>query len=328
MLRYITRRVIIAIPTLIVVSFIAYLLIELPPGDYLSAYIANLEASGEQVDQAEIAALRLRYGLGSPIYVRYYKWMKGIILEGDFGMSFEWNQPVSKMIWSRLFLTFVITSSTLIFQWIVAFPIGIYSATRQYSIGDYVFTFLGFVGLGIPNFMIALVLLWLGYSYFGADLSGLLSTQFVDAPWSMAKVLDLLKHLWIPLIVLGTAGTAGLIRTMRANLLDELNKPYVVTARAKGLTESRLLWKYPVRVALNPFVSTVGWSLPGLISGATIVSVVLSFPTTGPLMLRALRSQDMYLAGSFLLMLSVLTVLGTLISDILLAMLDPRIRYE
>lgn len=328
MLRYMMRRILIAVPTLVVISFLAYLLIELPPGDYLSAYVANLEASGELVDQAEIAALEKRYGLDSPIYVRYLKWMGGILLEGDFGMSFEWNQPVSKMIWSRLLFTVVITLSTLIFQWIVAFPIGIYSATRQYSIGDYFFTFLGFVGLGIPNFMIALVLLWLGYSYFGADFSGLFSKEFVDAGWSVAKVVDLFKHLWIPLIVLGTGGTAGLIRTMRANLLDELNKPYVVTARAKGLTEGRLLWKYPVRVALNPFVSTVGWSLPSLVSGATIISVVLSFPTTGPLLLRALRSQDMYLAGSFLLMLSVLTVVGTLISDILLAWLDPRIRYE
>jgi peptide/nickel transport system permease protein len=244
------------------------------------------------------------------------------------GQSFDWNQPVSKLIWSRILLTFTVSVATMIFTWIVAFPIAIYSATHQYSVGDYIASFIGFVGLGVPNFLIALILLWLGFAYFGADLSGLFSEEFVDAPWSFARVLDMIKHLWVPLIVLGTSGTAGLIRTTRANLLDELRKPYVITARAKGLQERRLLLKYPLRVALNPFISGIGYVLPGLVSGATIISVVLNLPTTGPLLLRALMSQDMYLAGSFMMMLSTLTVVGTLISDIMLGWVDPRIRYE
>ena len=326
MLQYIGRRILLLIPTLIVVSMIAFIIIELPPGDYLTAYVANLAAGGDTVDEDQLAALNKRFGLDRPLYLRYLKWMWNL-LHGDFGLSFEWNRPVAKLLWDRLLLTFVITFSTLIFTWIVAFPIGIYSATHQYSIGDYFFTFLGFIGLGIPNFMIALVLMWVGHSYFGIEVGGLFSSEFSGAPWSLAKFVDMLKHLWVPLIVLGTSGTAGLIRTMRANLLDELRKPYVITARAKGVREIKLLLKYPVRVALNPFISTVGWSLPGLISGATIISVVLSLPTTGPLLLRALMSQDMYLASSFIMLLSFLTVIGTLISDILLAWLDPRIRY-
>jgi peptide/nickel transport system permease protein len=243
-------------------------------------------------------------------------------------MSFEWNKPVNELIWERLALTVVISFSTLMFTWIVAFPIAIYSATHQYSAGDHLFSFMGFIGLGVPSFMIALILLWLGFRYFRTDLSGLFSEEYAEASWSFGKVVDLLKHLWLPLFVLGLGGTAGLIRTTRANLLDELRKPYVTTARAKGLAERKLLFKYPVRVALRPFVSTVGWALPGLVSGGTIVSVVLSLPTAGRFYLRSLMTQDMYLAGTFVMMFCILTVIGTLLSDILLAFVDPRIRYE
>jgi peptide/nickel transport system permease protein len=325
MLAYIAKRILYFIPTLIVISIVSYFVIELPPGDYLTSYLAALEAQGEIVDQSTIDALKQRYGLDQPVYMRYLKWMWNL-LHGDMGQSFEWNQPVSKLIWDRLLLTVVLSFTTMIFIWIVAFPIAIYSATRQYSAGDYFFTFLGFVGLGVPNFMIALILLWIAFRYFGADLTGLFSEEYIDAPWSAAKVGDLLKHIWVPLVVLGTGGTAGTIRTTRANLLDELGKPYVTTARAKGVKESRILLKYPLRVALNPFISGIGYILPGLVSGSTIISVVLNLPTTGPLLLRALMSQDMYLAGSFLMMLSVLTVIGTLISDVLLGWVDPRIR--
>ena len=327
MLQYVGRRIVLLIPTLLVVTIISFILIQLPPGDYLTTYIASLEAGGLVIQEDEIAALKMQYGLDQPIYMQYFKWMAGIS-RGDFGMSLEWQRPVSELIWDRLLLTFVLSLSTILFSWSLAIPIGIYSATNQYSLLDYLFTFIGFIGLGTPGFMLALILMWIAYSYLGISVGGLFSRDFVDAPWSMAKVVDLLKHIWIPLIILGMRGTAGLIRTMRANMLDELRRPYVVTARAKGLKERDVIFKYPVRVAMNPFVSTVGWTLPRLISGSTIVSVVLSLPTTGPLLLRALRNQDMYLAGSFLLILSTLTVIGTLLSDLMLAWLDPRIRYE
>lgn len=313
------------IPTLLGISLITFLVIELPPGDYVTAHVANLAAGGDVVEQEMLDAFRKQYGLDLPVHQRYVHWLSNVV-QGDFGRSFEWNMPVSELIWERLALTLVLTISTLLFTWVSGFIIGVYSATRQYSIGDYFFTAFGFIGLGLPNFMIALVLLWVAFSSFGVNLSGLFSQEYQTAPWSAAKVIDMLKHLWIPMLILGTAGTAGMARTMRANLLDELQKPYVETARAKGLKEGRLVLKYPVRVALNPFISTAGWSLPALISGATIVSVVLSLPTTGPLLLRALMNQDMYLAATFLMMLSVLTVIGTLISDIILAWSDPRIR--
>jgi peptide/nickel transport system permease protein len=313
------------IPTLLGISLITFLVIELPPGDYVTAHVANLAAGGDVVEQEMLDAFRKQYGLDLPVHQRYVRWLSNVV-QGDFGRSFEWNMPVSELIWERLALTLVLTISTLLFTWVSGFIIGVYSATRQYSIGDYFFTAFGFIGLGLPNFMIALVLLWVAFSSFGVNLSGLFSQEYQTAPWSAAKVIDMLKHLWIPMLILGTAGTAGMARTMRANLLDELQKPYVETARAKGLKEGRLVLKYPVRVALNPFISTAGWSLPALISGATIVSVVLSLPTTGPLLLRALMNQDMYLAATFLMMLSVLTVIGTLISDIILAWSDPRIR--
>lgn len=325
MLQYIVRRILYIVPTLIAISIISFVVIELPPGDFLTSYISRLEMEGESIDQSEVEALKQFYGLDQPLYVRYFKWVWQAI-QGNFGISFEWNLPVSELIWERLALTVVISFATLIFTWILALPIGIYSATHQYSLPDYIFTFFGFIGLAVPNFMIALVLLWVAFSSFGVSLSGLFSEEFIEQGWSWAKVWDMMKHLWVPLVVLGTSGTAGLIRTMRANLLDELRKPYVTTARAKGLKERKVILKYPVRVALNPFVSTIGYILPRLVSGSTIISIVLSLPTTGPLFFKALMSQDMYLAGTFVFMLSVLTVIGTLISDILLGWLDPRIR--
>jgi peptide/nickel transport system permease protein len=328
MLSFIARRILYMIPTFIAVSIVAFIIIQLPPGDYLTTLVASMASQGETVDPAALEALRARYGLGEPMIVQYFKWMSNIFLRGDFGQSFEWNQPVIDLIWSRLTLTFLLSLSTLLFVWAVALPIGIYSAVRQYSMGDYVFTFFGFLGLAIPNFLLALVLMYIAFKYFNQSVGGLFSPEYQDAAWTWAKVKDMLSHLWIPMVIIGTAGTASLIRVMRANLLDELHKPYVVTARAKGLPEWQLTMRYPVRVALNPFVSTIGWVLPALISGEAIVSIVLSLPTTGPLLLRSLMSQDMYLAGSFILMLSTLTILGTLLSDILLALLDPRIRLE
>lgn len=327
MLQYISRRIVVMVPTLFAISVVTFIIIQLPPGDFLTSLVAGMAAQGETVNQAAIEALREHYGLGQPVYVQYAKWIWGV-LHGDFGQSFEWNRPVSALIWDRLGFSFALSFCALLFTWAVAFPIGIYSAVRRYTKGDYFFTFLGFIGLSIPNFLVALVLMYVSFKVFNQSVGGLFSPEYVEAPWSFNKVADLLQHLWIPIVIIGTSHTAGLIRIMRANLLDELHKPYVVTARAKGLSEPRLLLKYPVRLALNPFVSTVGWSLPGLVSGEAIIAVVLSLPTTGPLLLRALQSKDMYLAGSFILMLSILTVIGTLISDILLAWLDPRIRYQ
>ena len=326
MVAYVVRRILMIIPTLLIVSILCFILIQLPPGDYLESQIMNMAQSGQEVDEATIAALKLRYGLDRPMYEQYLRWAGNILLHGDFGRSFEWNKPVSELIWERLLWTFTISFGSLLFTWAVAFPIGVYSATHQYSLVDYVATFLGFLGRATPDFLLALVLMWAGYTFFGANMGGLFSAEYERAPWSLAKFADLLGHLWVPLVVLGTGGTAGLIRTLRANLLDELRKPYVLAARAKGLSETWLIWKYPVRIAINPFISSVGGVLPSLISGSSIVSVVLSLPTTGPVMLRALLSQDMYLAGSFLMMLTVLALLGTLLSDMLLAVLDPRIR--
>lgn len=327
MFSYILRRLLYMIPTLFIISLISFIIIELPPGDYMTAYMATLASTGTQASQDQIAAMRQLYGLDQPLVIRYVKWVWRL-LQGDMGISFEWNRPVSSLIWERLTLTFVLSFLTIIFIWIVAFPIGIYSAVRQYSLADYIFTAFSFIGLGLPNFMIALVLLWIAFDRWGIALTGLFSQEYVEAPWSFAKFMDMMKHMWVPVIVLGTGGTAGLIRTLRANLLDELNKPYVVSARANGLSEWRLLFKYPVRIAINPFISTIGWYLPQLVSGSIIVAVVLGLPMTGPLLLNALLNQDMYLAGSFIMMLSVLTVIGTLISDILLAWLDPRIRFD
>jgi peptide/nickel transport system permease protein len=328
MFQFLLRRLLYMIPTLIAISIVAFVIIQLPPGDFLTTMVASMAAQGEDVDSTALQALTDQYGLGQPVHIQYLKWMQGIVLRGDFGDSFGWNKAVSDLVWSRLALTFVLSLASLLFVWVVAFPIGIYSAVKQYSVGDYVATFFGFLGLAIPNFLLALILMYIAFKYFNQSVGGLFSPEYQEAPWSWGKVADLFAHLWVPVVIIGTAGTASLIRIMRANLLDELRKPYVVTARAKGLPEWRLLFKYPVRVALNPFVSTVGWVLPTLVSGAAIVSIVLSLPTTGPLLIRALQQQDMYLAASFIMLLSILTVIGTLVSDLLLAWLDPRIRME
>jgi peptide/nickel transport system permease protein len=328
-LTFVIRRIALMVPTLVLISIVTFVIIQLPPGDFLTTYVTNLSAQGEQVDPAELAALRARYGLDQPLTTQYVTWIWGILSEGDFGRSFEWNRPVSEMIADRLPLTIVFMAATVVFTWVIAFPIGLYSAIRQYSITDYIATTVGFLGLAIPNFLLALALMWVGLNVFGqSSVGGLFSPEYQDAAWNLGKVLDLMGHLWVPMVVLGTAGTAGLIRILRANLLDELRKPYVVAARARGMPERRLLLRYPMRVALNPFVSTIGWVLPVLIGGEVIVSSVLSLETTGPLLLSSLQSQDMYLAGSIILLVSVMTVVGTLISDLLLAWLDPRIRHR
>jgi peptide/nickel transport system permease protein len=327
MLAYILRRLLLALGTVWVISMIAFMIIQLPPGDYVTSYIAQLMATGTLVTQDEAENLRIQYGLNQPIYVQYAKWL-WLVLQGNFGVSMEWRRPVMEVIGDRLLLTVLLALAAVIFTWILAIPIGIYSAARQYSVGDYVATFIGFIGLAVPNFLLALVIMYLAFAYFGASIGGLFSTEYQDAPWSLARVWDLLKHLWVPAIILSTAGTAQLVRIMRANLLDELRKPYVVTARAKGLSELKTILKYPVRVALNPFISTIGYTLPYLVSGSIIVSIVLSLPTVGPLLLKALIAQDMFLAGTIVLMLGLMTVIGTLISDILLVWIDPRIRLE
>lgn len=328
MTAFIARRLFYMLVTVAAISVMTFIIIQLPPGDYVTAMVAQLNLQGTTVDAADMAAMRARYGLDDPIHVQYWKWISNIIFVGDFGYSLEWRRPVSDLLWNRLGLTFVLALITLLFIWAISLPIGIYTAVRKNTVGDYIATFLGVLGLAIPNFLFALVLMYISFSYFDTGIGGLFSPEYENAAWSWGKLIDLGSHLIIPTIVLGTSGTASLIRILRANLLDELGKPYVVTARAYGLSENRLLLKYPVRIALNPFISTVGWVLPTLVSGATITAVVLNLPMTGPLLLQALISQDMYLAGSFIMMLSVLTVIGTLLSDLLLAWLDPRIRYS
>lgn len=328
MLRLVLRRLLYMVPTLVLISIIVFVIIQLPPGDYLTSYVANLQAQGQEVDAAQLAALEQRYGLDRPFVIQYLEWMEGILLHGDFGQSFTHSRAVSDLVWERLPLTVLLTTLAMLFVWALALPVGVYSAVRQYSLGDYLVTALGFLGLAVPNFLLALVLMYLGMQYLGLSPGGLFSPEYVDAAWNLGKVLDLLGHLWIPVVVLGTAGTAGLIRILRANLLDELRQPYVVASRARGVPERRLLLKYPVRVAMNPFVSTVGWTLPVLVSGEVIVSTVLGLDTVGPLLLQALLSQDMYLAGSIILVVSTLTVVGTLISDLLLGWLDPRVRLR
>ena len=327
MWQYIIRRLLYMIPTLFIISIISFVIIQLPPGDFVTSYALSLASSGEEVDMAMLETLRQRYGLDQPMYVQYFKWISGVV-QGDFGMSFDWDRPVSELIGDRLLLTMIVSVSSLIFSWLLALIIGIYSAVKKYSIFDYVFTFLGFLGLSIPNFMLALILMYVGMTYFGQSVGGLFSPEYLREPWSVARVIDLLKHLWVPVVIVGTSGTAGLIRVMRANLLDELGKPYVEAARSKGLKATKLILKYPVRVAINPLISQLAFVFPGIISGETVTSVVLGLPTTGPLFLRALQSQDMYLAGSFVLMLATMTVIGTLVSDILLAWFDPRVRYD
>jgi len=324
-LAYILRRALFAIFTIWAISIISFFIIQLPPGDYVTAYISELQASGTQVTQDTIVALREQYGLDQPFLVQYGKWM-GRIVRGDLGVSLQYKRPVAEMIGSRLSLTMIISIFALLLTWAIALPIGVFSAVRHYSIGDYVFTLIGFIGLAVPNFLLALIVMYFAYKFFGADIGGLFSTQYQNAPWSWARVGNLLTHIPVPALVLGLAGTAQAIRVLRASLLDELRKPYVVTARAKGLTEMRAVLKYPVRVALNPFASTVGYTLPYIVSGSIIVSIVLSLPTVGPLLLSALQAQDMFLAGAIILLLGTLTVIGTFLSDMLLLWIDPRIR--
>jgi peptide/nickel transport system permease protein len=327
MLRYTVHRLIVMVPTLLAISVLVFVIIQLPPGDYFTTYISELQSQGEDVSAERIEFLKQQYGFDKHPVEQYFIWMFGL-LQGDFGYSFEHSLPVADIIGDRILLTFVVSFATIIFTWAVSFVIGTYSAVYQYSLGDYALSFLGFVGLATPNFLLALVLLWLANVYFGTSIGGLMDPDYLDQPWSWGKILSVLEHLWIPVLVIGTSGTAGMIRRLRANLLDELHKQYVVTARAKGLHPFKILVKYPLRMSLNPFIADIGNLLPQVISGAAIVSVVLSLPTTGPMLLRALQSQDMYLAGSFLMMLALLTVFGTLLSDIALALLDPRIRLS
>jgi peptide/nickel transport system permease protein len=324
---YLVRRLLLAVVTVWAVSLISFAIIQLPPGDFVTAYIAQLQAMGTIVSQAEADALRMEYGLDRSFAVQYYKWVSRI-MEGDFGIAMEYRRPVLDVIGDRLALTVVLTFTSIMFTWILAIPIGIYSAVKQYSLGDYFFTFVGFLGLALPNFLLALVVLYIGFVFFDANVGGLFSPEYADAPYSWAKILDLLHHLWLPSIILAVAGTAQLIRVLRANLLDELRKPYVVTARAKGLAAWRIIMKYPLRVALNPLVSTIGYLLPLIVSGSIIISVVMSLPTVGPLLLKALLAQDMFLAGTIILLIGVMTVIGTFISDLLLAWIDPRIKLE
>ncbi|HZS32956.1 MAG TPA: ABC transporter permease [Methylomirabilota bacterium] len=327
MTRYVLQRLLLLPLLLFIFSVAVFAIVQAPPGDFLTVYTATLASSGSSISAEQLDALRRDYGLDQPVYVQYWRWMANV-LRGNLGLSLEYQRPNTELIGERLALTVVLALLSFGFTWIVAIPVGIYSATHPRSPLDYTVTVLNYVGVATPNFMLALVLMWAAFAYFGIGVTGLFSPDFVEAPWSAARVLDLLKHIWLPAIVLGVAGTARLTRIMRANLLDELNRPYVVTARAKGLSEWRLVLRYPVRLALNPLVSTIGWYLPALFSGSLIVATVMNLPNIGPLLLRALVNQDMYLAGSILLIYCLLTILGTLVSDVLLAWLDPRIRME
>jgi len=327
LLAYMSRRILMGFVTVWAVSIISFLLIIMPPGDFVTAHVAALQASGDPVKEEEVEYIRKDYGLDQPIFVQYYKWASKVV-RGNFGVSMQWERPVSEVIGDRMWLTIAVALAGVVFTYILALPIGIYSAVKQYSLGDYTFTFVGFIGLAVPNFLVALVLLYLGFAWFNASIGGLFSDEYIDAPYSVGKVWDLMKHLVLPGLILALAGTAELIRVMRANLLDELRKPYVVTARAKGLSEWRLIFKYPVRVALNPLISTVGYLLPYLISGSIIVSIVLGLPTVGPLLYASLIAQDMFLAGAIILFIGIMTVIGTLLSDLLLVWIDPRIRFE
>lgn len=327
MLTYLSRRLLTMILTLLAVSALVFVIIQLPPGDYLSSFIAELQSQGELMPQEKIDFLRQRYGLDRSMVEQYFLWLFGL-LQGDLGYSFEHNMPVTAVVGDRLFLTLVLNFTTILFIYVVSFPIGVYSATHQYSWSDHGLTFLGLIGLATPNFLLALILMYLANVAFGTSIGTLMADQYVNAPWSFGKAMSVLEHLWIPVVVIGTSGTAGMIRRLRANLLDELQKQYVITGRAKGLPPRRLLWKYPLRMALNPFIADIGNLLPQVVSGSVIVSAVMSLQTTGPMLLRSLQSQDMYLAGSFLMFLAVLTVVGMFLSDILLAVLDPRIRLH
>ncbi|HBG10301.1 MAG: ABC transporter permease [Limnochordia bacterium] len=325
---YIIRRILFLIPTVLVISIIAFILMELPPGDFLTSYILQLESSGAQVSEAQIAALRARYGLDEPAYKRYFLWISGIVTRGDFGRSWNWNRPVVELIIERLPYTLVVSLVTMTFQYLVAIPIGIYSAVKRHSLFDYTFTTIGFLGLSVPSFILALILMFFAYTTFGTSIGGLFSAAYREAPWSFAKFVDLLKHIWIPMVVTGMSGSASLIRIMRGVMLDELGKDYIRTARSKGLRERVVIVKHAVRIAINPILSSVTWVLPQVISGGAITAIVLNLPTLGPLLLQSLITQDMFVAGGIILLLSTLTVIGSFISDLLLAWADPRITYD
>jgi peptide/nickel transport system permease protein len=327
MFGYILHRIAVMIPTLVIISALVFTIIELPPGDYFETYVAELQAQGESVDLRQIEFLRQQYGFDRPPVERYFVWVWGM-LHGDFGYSFAYELPVTDVVGDRIWLTILVSFVTIVFTWVIAFPIGIYSATHQYSWGDHGLTFLGLIGLATPNFLLALLFMYFANQWFGTSIGGLMDQQYINEPMSWAKFMSIMEHLWIPVIIIGTSGTAGMIRRLRANLLDELQKQYVVTAKAKGLPPTRALIKYPLRMSLNFFISDIGSILPAIISGAEITAIVLSLQTTGPLLISALRSQDMYLAGSFLMVLAFLTVIGVLLSDIALAILDPRIRLQ
>ena len=324
---YIAKRLLGAIPTLILISIIVFIVIQLPPGDIVTSTLDRMQAQGVEMSSEAIQNLRAQYNLDQPLPLQYLSWITNFVM-GDMGYSYLFNQPVNELVSERLGYTLLITVSAMLFTWAVAIPAGVYSAVRQYSVGDYVITTVMLVGLATPSFLLALIIMYFGYEWLGISIGGLFSPEYRDAPWSLARVGDFLSHLWIPMVVVGLGGTASTMRILRANLLDELNKPYVVTARAKGVKPLALLIKYPLRIAINPFISTIGLLLPTLISGEAIVSIVLNLPTTGPALVEALISQDMYLAGSFLMLLSILTIVGMILSDLLLAWADPRIRYE
>jgi peptide/nickel transport system permease protein len=328
MWKYLLRRLGYAAFTLFVVSVVAFAVIQLPPGDYVTDMVRRIREQSGEVSEAWEQRMREIYGFDDPFYVQYFKWIRNIVVNGNFGYSFIYKRDASEMIIERLPMSATMSLASFLLIWSIALPLGIYAAVKKYSVFDYGASFLGFFGLAIPNFVLALIALYLSYRMFDRAAIGLFSSEYVDAPWTFDKVLDLLKHLWIPALVVGLSGIAGLVQTMRANLLDELNKPYVTTARSKGLSEARLLWKYPVRHALNPFISTIGWMLPALVSGEAIVSIVLNLPTAGPVLYQALMQQDQYVAAGFILLLSALTIVGTFISDLLLAWLDPRIRLQ
>ena len=327
MAQYIIKRLLLLPILLFIFSIIAFALIQAPPGDFITSYIAELTSSGSTMEEAQIDALRAQYGLDQPMYIQYFKWV-GNILQGKLGVSLDWRKSNAELIGERLVLTLLLGAFTFLITWAIAIPIGIYSATHQYSFFDYFFTVFNYIGVATPTFMTALILMWIAFKYFGASVTGLFSPEYIDAPWSVARFIDLLKHLWLPALILALDGTARLARIMRANLLDELKKPYMEMARAKGMSEWKLVMKSPVRLAFNPLVSTIGWYLPLLFSGSLIVATVMNLPTIGPLLLRALIVQDMFLAGIIILIYCMLAIIGTLVSDILLAWLDPRIRME
>jgi peptide/nickel transport system permease protein len=327
MLNYFMRRLGYMLVTLVIVAVLGFLIIELPPGSYVETEIRRLQSMGGSLGVGQIEALVRRYGLDQPLYIRFWKWIAGFV-QGDFGQAFRYNLPVGNLLWSRLGFTVVISTLTLIFSWVVAIPVGIYSATHRYTVPDYLITVLQFIGLSVPNFLLALLLMIGAQRLFNIEVGGLFSRAYESAPWSFGKFLDLLNHLWIPILVIGAGSTAWLSRVMRANMLDVLNMQYVQTARSKGLTETKVIWKHAFRNAVHPLIMVLGGALPAIISGETIVAIVLNMPTTGPLYFQALIDKDMYLAGTFLMFLSIMLLIGNLGADMLLAWVDPRIRYE